>query len=673
MTAIKLSDPVDSLAGVGPRYSKYLKKLDINTIEDLLYHFPHRHIDYSLVSPINQVQAGETVTIRGEITQFSGRYLSQGRSLQRAVVSDKTGSIIVTWFNQPYLSRVLKKGTTVNLSGKIKTFAGQLSLTSPEWEISTTSSLHTGRLVSLYPLTTGLSSKWLRRQVKKALEATQGQISEFLPRFLLTQENLLNEYEAIKKIHFPENKFALKKAKERLAFDEIFLPQLAAALRKKAWKKEKTAFPLLLPAAKLDTFTKNLSFSLTQAQKKAVKEILADMKKTTPMNRLLEGDVGSGKTVVAAVAALAAIANKKKVFLMAPTQILAQQHYQTFLSLFPKGTKIKLVVSGQNNFSSNGEIFIGTHALLYQKRLPDDLALVIIDEQHRFGVRQRAQLIKKTPRPHLLTMTATPIPRTVALTLYGDLDFSFLDEMPPGRKKIITRLFLPQERSQAYQFLIQKIKKTACQAYIVCPLIEESDKEHFKNIRAAKSEYETLKKEFPKLRFALLHGRLKGEEKEKIMKKFQKGKIDVLVTTPVVEVGMDVKNATLILIEGAERFGLAQLHQLRGRVGRGEKQSYCLLLPSRETEKSALKRLAFCQKEDNGLKLAEIDLRQRGPGEIYGLAQHGFLKMKLAQLTDYQLIKRARQAAEKLAPQINKFPSLKKRLKKYTIEFVEPN
>jgi len=680
---LKLSDPVNKLPRVGDIYAKKLKRLEIKTINDLLYHFPHRYIDYSLLSKINQIQPGETVTIKGKIENIKSEYRQFKKSIQRAVVSDSSGEIKVIWFNQPYLINTLKAGKEVSLSGKAKSFAGRLTLASPEFEIinsQRSQAIHTGRLTPIYPLTAGISSKWLRWQIKTTLELVRGQIKEFLPYKILIQENLINQYEAIKKIHFPENKTALKRAQERLAFDEVFLPQLAAKLRKINWQNEKKALPINISLSKLKKLTDQLPFTLTNAQKKAVSEIINDLAKNRPMNRLLQGDVGSGKTVVAAIAAYDVWLAGQKTMLMAPTEILAAQHYQTIKNIMPKNLKIGLKTSNQKINNNNFDILIGTHALIFKKKRPSKIGLIIIDEQHRFGVEQRALLIKKSQKqksqtyPHVLTMTATPIPRSVALTLYGDLDLSILNELPSGRQQVKTWIIPQKKRENAYQWIKKQIKNYHSQVFIICPLIEESEKELMKNIRAATTEYKKLKKGvFSNLKLSLIHGKLKIKEKNSIIKQFNQGKIDILVATPVVEVGIDIPNATIIVIEGAERFGLAQLHQLRGRVGRGKKQSYCFLFPSFNVSQHAYQRLQIFQQNNIGVKLAEMDLAERGPGEIFGTAQHGFPKMKIASLTDYQLINRARKTAAKIVRQINQFPLLKKKLKKYTIKLVEPN
>ncbi|HUS59761.1 MAG TPA: ATP-dependent DNA helicase RecG, partial [Nevskiaceae bacterium] len=453
-----------------------------------------------------------------------------------------------------------------------------------------------------------------------------------------------------------------------------FLIQLASLKRKLTWQKQKLAYQFNIDQEKILKFSQNLPFELTSAQKRALREIFADLAKNTPMNRLLEGDVGSGKTVVAAAAIFVAYLNGIQSALMAPTEILANQHFKTLNQLLiPLGLKISLLTGGQKKTESNFDLIIGTHALIHKRAKFKKLGLAIIDEQHRFGVEQRAKLIHQGKTPHVLTMTATPIPRTIALTLYSDLDLSVLDEMPPGRQKVKTWVVPPQKRKSAYQWIKKQIKATKNQAFIVCPLIEESQHETLQAVRAVTSEFKKLKKEiFPDLKLGLLHGRLKSQEKRDILEKFKEGKLNILVSTPVVEVGIDIPQATIMMIEAAERFGLAQLHQLRGRVGRSNQQAYCLLFSEQLNEKT-LKRLKALQQINIGMKLAEFDLQLRGPGEIYGTQQHGFTQLKVASFSDLPLIKKTKKAASQTMAKISLYPSLQQKLKEYTIKHVEPN
>lgn len=693
---------------VGKTYAQRLKKLDINRVKDLLHHYPFRYNDYSVITPINQIKPRETVTIQGQILACQNVYTKTGKKIQKAIIRDSSGQIETVWFNQPFLAQTLKAGVNVSLSGKVDWFGRNLSLVSPEYEIinaknakleakdAKKETIHTGRLVPVYPETYGVSSKWLRSRIAPLIKKLVPQIPDWLPENIKKEESLINLNPALQKIHFPNNRGEILNARKRLAFDELFLIQLSALKRKKVWQKTKLARSFSINQKQVLKFINSLAFKLTSAQDKTSKEILADLKRKQAMNRLLEGDVGSGKTVVAAIAMYTAYLNGFQSALMAPTEILAYQHYETIKTLLePFKVKVELLTGSRKTLNSktatlkkqkplrslknSWDIIIGTHALIYNQIEFHNLGLVVVDEQHRFGVEQRAKLIKKGKAPHLLTMTATPIPRTIALTLYGDLDLSVLDEMPPGRKKTKTWIVPLEKRKAAYDWIEKQVKpclpagrKEKSQVFIVCPLIEESDKELMKDIRAATVEFERLKKVFPKFKLELLHGRLKSKQKEKVITLFKNKKLDILVSTPVVEVGIDIPNAHIMVIEGADRFGLAQLHQLRGRVGRSDKQSYCLLFASQKN-KQDLKRLQAMQKHHSGFKLAEIDLKLRGAGEIYGTRQHGFIQLKIASFSDADLISKTRKNAEKIINKINQFPLLKQKLKNYTIRGVEPN
>ncbi len=671
MSAKKLSlkTPTGQLFMVGPTYEKRLQKLTIEKIEDFFYHFPHRYQDYSLVSKINQVQAGETVTLQGKIKEIRNEYTKSAKRLQKAVISDETGQINVIWFNQPFLVRTLKNGADVSLAGKAEFFGRQVMLVAPEYEILRpgSSPIHTGRLVPIYPETYGVSSKWLRSRLAPLIRQNLHLLRDWLPSVIKKKYRLLDLPTAIKQIHFPESRLEAQQAKERLAFEEMFLIHLASLRRKKAWQKQKLSQPLLIDQKKILKFVNNLPFALTNSQKRSLKEILDDLSAKQPMNRLLEGDVGSGKTVVAAAAMYAVFLNDFQSTLMAPTEILAHQHYQTIKTLLePYGVKIGLF-TGSRKFDIGHlkfDILIGTHALIHKHAQFENLGLAVIDEQHRFGVNQRAELIKKGKVPHLLTMTATPIPRTVALTLYADLDLSLIDEMPPGRIRVKTWVVPPKKRAAGYRWIKKQIKKDRVQAFIICPLIEESEKEAMKDIRAAAAEYERLKKIFRGLKLGLLHGRLKSQEKEKVINLFRRGKIDILVATPVVEVGIDIPRATIMMIEDADRFGLAQLHQLRGRIGRRNLTSYCFLFSNLQH----LKRLKYLETAASGMKLAESDLKLRGPGEILGTKQHGFPDLRAASFTDLDLIRKTKKAAEEVIDDLDQFPSLQKKLSKDIID-----
>lgn len=671
---MNLNTSVKELFLIGPAYAKRLEKLGIKTTGGLLYHFPFRYLDYSLVSPINRLRAGEIVTIKGRLTSIKNEYTRGGKKIQKGIVSDTTGIIEVIWFNQPFLIKTLKIGSLICLAGKVDFWGRKITLVSPEYEIlKSEGQIHTGGLIPVYHETYGISSKWLRTRIANLIKNPVLTIEEFLPSEIIREHDLEDLKTALIQIHFPKTKESADKTRKRFAFEELFLIQLATLLRKKKWEKQKPAQKLYLDQEKILEFVQNLPFTLTSAQKKVLREIFADLEKNKAMNRLVEGDVGSGKTVVAAAAIFVAYFNKIQSAFMAPTEILAHQHFETLNRLLsPLGVKISLLTGGQKKTEENWDLIIGTHALIYKRAKFKNLGLVIIDEQHRFGVGQRAELIGKGKLPHVLTMTATPIPRTVALTLYGDLDLSALDEMPPGRQNVKTWVVPPQKRPAAYQWIKQQIKKTGSQIFIICPLIEESDQETLQSVKAVKSEFEKLKKEiFPELRLALLHGRLKSGEKTEILKNFRAGKFDILVSTPVVEVGIDIPTATVIVIEGAQRFGLAQLHQLRGRVGRGAQQSYCLIFSDDQNLKT-LKRLKAMERINVGMKLAELDLEMRGPGELYGTKQHGFLDLKVASFADLALIEKTKKAAEEILTKIDRYPLLRQHLKEDIIKTNDP-
>ncbi len=713
-------------------YASRLAKLRILTIEDFLYHLPSRYEDYSVISKINQIQPGETVTVQGQVLDIKNQYLRNARikTIQKASLSDDTGTMELVWFNQPFLTKTINKNTMLSVSGSVNGLANKLSMQSPEYEILTSDNpIHTGRLIPIYPETKGISSKWLRRQIHTILQEYKSSLIEYLPKNILERFHFPPLEEAIQEIHFPRNHEQASIARKRLGFDELFLLQLASIERRKEWQRNNTGQPLIIQKyqKELTKFIDSLPFKLTTAQEKAIKEILHDLEQTKQMNRLLQGDVGSGKTVVAAMAMYLAYLNNCQSVFLAPTEILAEQHFTNISKLLsPFGIKVGIVTGSKklkseaqnpkipsNPFTKGGtegggfisagagfqpapkrsepsyklapaqikeknlnskhdfDILVGTHALLSKKIKSDRLALVIIDEQQRFGVEQRSLIRKKGDNPHLLTMTATPIPRTVALTMYGDLDLSYLNEMPQGRKKIKTWLVPPEKREGAYNWIRKQINETDSQAFIICPFIKES--ESMQTVKAAAKEYEHLKKEvFPDLTLALLHGKLKSKEKERVMSDFQNKKSDILVATPVVEVGIDIPNATIIMIEASERFGLAQLHQLRGRVGRRDQQSYCLLFSENQNE-SITKRLKSLETIDRGVELAQLDLRIRGQGDIYGTSQHGVPKLKVASFSDTALIQKAKHVADEIFPHLSNYVLLKQKVTNLTLKKVAPD
>lgn len=647
----------------------------------MLYYFPRRYLDFSQIVPISKVRIGEIVTIRGFISDIvNTKTFKRGTVITEAVVADSSGSTKVIWFNQPFLVETLKKGTEVMLAGKFEWQYGRLGLQSPAYERVSRDPRHVGRIVPIYPETEGVTSRWFRNIIKNLLPLTD-KIEDYLPHRVKKSQDLIDLPQAIREIHFPNSKNSLEKARDRLSFDELFLLQLGRLKSKALWQKERAA-AIKFKQDIAGAFVGALGFELTKAQKKAAWEILQDLEKETPMNRLLEGDVGSGKTVVATLAMLIAAENGYQSALMCPTEVLAKQHYQKIEQMLSSSSfKIVLLVSGikskdkekvvEEIRDGKAQVVIGTHTLIQEKVGFSNLGFAIVDEQHRFGVKQR-QALKESNKtdmmPHFLSMSATPIPRTLALTLYGDLDISVIDEMPPGRQKIITRLIPLKKREDAYRFIREEISKGR-QVFVICPLIDESDK---LGVKSATEEYEKLSSlVFHDVKIGLLHGKLRPQEKDAVMKGFTEGKISLLVSTSVVEVGVDVPNASIILIEGADRFGLAQLHQFRGRVGRGGHQSYCLLFTESRSEAS-LKRLRALAETNDGFKLAEIDLKLRGPGELSGTLQHGLPDLKMASLLDAKLIKRSREEAERLVKEdsgLKKFPLLYKRLSEFEANY----
>lgn len=652
-----LNTPVTEASRSYKMYARRLSKLGIFKLNDFLFHIPFRYDDYTLISKIGLLQLGETVTIKGSIGKIENNYTRRWKSLQKVKISDETGEIDVIWFNQPYIPKTIKTGDKISLSGRVDMYGGKKIMKSPDYEIIfSNETIHTGRLVPVYSETKGISSKWIRRQVFKILDEFK-KFEDYIPAQLLKKNNLMDLSSAIHTIHFPSSYQDAERARKRLSFDEMLELHLSSLKRKKEWqKKEVKPWKIRQFSKKLDNFVESLPFELTNAQKKAVEEILNDLSGNKSMNRLLEGDVGSGKTVVAAIATYVAYLNGFQTAFMAPTEILTQQHFKTLENLFlPLGVNVKLF-SSQSKKNKEFDVAIGTHALIYKKVEFKNLGLVVIDEQQRFGVEQRARLRLKGKNPHLLTMTATPIPRTVALTMYGNLDLSVLDEMPKGRINIKTWLVPPSKRENAYKWIGNKIKKENDQVFIVCPFIEES--ENMITVKAAKKEFERLKREvFPDLKLGLLHGKLKSEEKERVLNEFKNKELDILVSTPVVEVGIDIAGATIMLIEEAERFGLAQLHQLRGRVGRGNKQSFCLLFTS-SFNPLTLKRLKAMEEIYSGPKLAELDLTLRGPGQVYGTTQHGIPNLKVANFSDFELIQKTKREAEIIFNDLDKYPML---------------
>ncbi|MBX3054958.1 MAG: ATP-dependent DNA helicase RecG [Anaerolineae bacterium] len=663
-----LSQPVSALKGVGPKIAEQLGKLGAATIWELLYTFPRRYDDYTLMKPINRLQYGEQVTVIGTIWETRARRTGN-RVIVQSTISDGTGNIQATWFNQPWLTESLKAGTQIVLSGTVDQFLGRLVFTSPDWELLELDPLKTRRIVPVYPLTKGLNGNKMREIMRTAVDHWSPRVPDPLPNGVRQRQNLDLLPVALAQTHFPDSQQELHNGRRRLIFDELFLLQLGMAGSRREWQSQ-PGIRIETDESVLTPFQEALPFALTGAQQRVIGEIIADMAAGVPMNRLLQGDVGAGKTVVAAAAMLTAVRANHQTALMAPTEILAEQHYQGLSRLLtPLGITTGLL-TGSTPATAREQILagladgsihvaIGTHALIQEQVQFHSLALAVIDEQHRFGVDQRQALRDKGSNqgekynPHLLSMSATPIPRTLALSLYGDLDVSILDEMPPGRQEIKTRWLPGRDRERAYAF-IRKEVKAGRQAFVIYPLVEESDK---LDAPAAVDDHKRLDEQvFPDLRVGLVHGRLPSADKEAVMRAFKEGELDILVSTSVIEVGVDVPNATVMLIEGANRFGLAQLHQFRGRVGRGEYQSYCLLISDSEAN-GAGDRLAALEQSNDGFVLAEKDLELRGPGEFFGRRQSGLPELKLASLLDMEMLQKAQQEARAIFaddPQLEK-------------------
>ena len=660
-TPAALEAKLTVLQGIGPKHAETLSKLGMQTLGDMLYYYPRRYDDYSQLKPIKDLFYGEQVTVIGTIQSVQSRPIRGGKaSIIEVIISDGTAGLRLSFFNQPWLSNRFKSGDAVSVSGKVDQYLGRLVMNSPDWEPVEVESLHTNRIVPVYSLTERITQKWLRNVMKQVVEYWAPRVADALPESVRSSARLVTLSEALMQVHFPDSQERLKAARERLAFDEIFYLQMGVLRQKIDWKSvEARRFPV--SDEWLETRLKGLPFALTSAQQNALKDIRVDLDSGKPMNRLLQGDVGSGKTVVAALGAGIIAVNGAQAAIMAPTSILAEQHYRNFTRLLTgengilQEGQIRLLVGDTPEpekevirmglAEGSIKIVIGTHAIIEEPVAFQDLQFAVIDEQHRFGVEQRAALRTKGTNPHLLVMTATPIPRSLALTLYGDLDLSIIDEMPAGRIPVNTYVLRPQERERAFTLLRGQIKDKK-QAFIIYPLIEESEKIE---ARAAVDDYETLSKEvFPDLKLGLLHGRMRPSEKDETMFKFRDRKYDILVSTTVIEVGVDVPNATVMLIEGADRFGLAQLHQLRGRVGRGSDQSYCLLIPTHE-DAAENERLQAMSDSNDGFVLAEKDLQQRGPGEFLGTRQSGYSSgLRMASITDVKLIEKARVQAQTL-------------------------
>jgi len=667
---LTLESKTNKLYKIGPKTETRLRKLGIDKIKDFLFHFPLRYNDYSHLTKIAEAEIGREIVIKGRIIGLENSKTYSGKIVTQALISDKTGTISVIWFNQPFLKRLFKTGSQVVLAGKVSynRFSRSRALISPDYELIYKDSLPRQKIIPVYSETKGISSKWLRSKIEPLLRFAS-RLKDPLPEETRKEMNLVDLPKALNQIHFPDSQKSLREAKRRFAFEELFKMTLFGLLQKKEIKNNRSLSIKFKDKLTKD-FVARLPFRLTDDQRKASWEIISDLGRSSPMCRLLNGDVGSGKTVVAAIVAVNVVKNGYRVVLMAPTEVLACQHFQTFSGLFREYNysiglytqSYKKTNKGRDPMRS--DIIIGTHALIQKGVKIKKIALAIIDEQHRFGVKQRAKLRSSTHTvPHLLTMTATPIPRTMSITLFGDLDVSFLTEMPQGRKKIITKIVPPKEREAAYEFIRAQINSKR-QVFVVCPLIYESD---ILGVKSVEEEHQKLSRDiFPNFSIGLLHGRMRSKEKERIRQGFSKGEYDILVSTSVIEVGLDVPRASVMMIEGAERFGLSQLHQFRGRVGRGKYQSYCFLFADSWSDKIR-KRLKTIASTEDGFKIANIDLQMRGPGEVFGVRQSGIPDLKLASWFDYKMVKQVRTEAERIVAidsSLKKWPLLKREVEK---------
>ena len=692
ITTLGVDAELHALKRVGVSLIVKFEKLGVHTVRDLLLLFPRRHVDYGDPVPVAQLRFGAEQTVRARVWQARERMMGFRMRSTEATVGDSSGMMQCVWFNQPWVAKQLPVNAEIVLSGRVSEYQGRPKFDNPEWEVWSDELLHTGRLVPIYPLTQGLQNRTIRRVMQEALERFVQRLPDPLPQEMRDRLDLAPVAEAVAQMHYPSDKPALERARRRLAFEELLPIQLTMQVRRRHFQKSAPAEPAPMSAPTESALLESLPFSLTGAQQRVMFDVLNDLRRPVPMSRLVQGDVGSGKTVIAAAALVAAIENGRQGVMMAPTEILAEQHFRTLKQLFgvvdgtngvpgpvasarpsfldplrapqlferrrPGEIRIALLTGSLKakerrelyELIEEGEIDVacGTHALIQGGVQFHDLGVAIVDEQHRFGVMQRAALREKGAQaahtPHMLVMTATPIPRTLALTLYGDLDISVIDEMPPGRQQIKTTWVGPDERADAERFVRGEIEKHH-QAFIICPLVEESET---LDVKAATVEFERLRRAvYPDLRLELLHGRMSGKQKDEVMRRFRDGQADILVSTAVIEVGIDIPNATVMMIEGADRFGLAQLHQFRGRVGRGEAQSYCLLLSDSPSE-DAQKRLTLMEETTDGFRLAEADMEMRGPGQFFGTKQSGLPGLKVAKLSDVKLIEMTRAEADRM-------------------------
>ena len=662
-----LNQDVKYVKGVGPNKVKLLNKLNIHTLNDLITYYPRDYEDRSIITKLKDVEDNEKYTIEvTALTDVNIRYINRNKNYEKIIVKDDTDNCIITWFNQPYVKDNIKKGQKYRFYGKVTKKNGIIEMNSPSYD-SIDKTKNTGKIIPIYPLTNELSQNVLRAIIENGIKLANNELKEKLPRYLLDEYRLLDINNAVKQIHFPDNFNSFSKARTRLVFDELLSMQLGLLMLKSENMEEVKGIKYKRNVKMSDVIT-NLPFKLTGAQLRVLEDINNDMEQEKPMNRLLQGDVGSGKTIVSMIAAYKAVKSGYQAAVLAPTMILAKQHLANFEKILSEyGIKCEALVGGitakkkkeilEKVENGDIDILIGTHALIEENVKFKNLGLVVTDEQHRFGVKQRAKIVSKGNNPDVLVMTATPIPRTLALILYGDLDISVIDELPPNRKKVETFAVSKRYEERVNEF-IKKEVRSGRQAYIVCPLVEESEDESTANLKAVTEIYEKYKNDiFKDFKIEYLHGKMKSKDKDEIMERFKSGEIEILISTTVIEVGVDVPNASVMVIENAERFGLAQLHQLRGRVGRGEYASYCILKYNSKSE-IVRQRMEIMTKTDNGFTIAEKDLQLRGSGEFFGTKQHGIPEFKIANLfKDMEELKEIQALAIKI---INKDPNLEK-------------
>lgn len=672
---LDLDTNVQYVKGVGPYMAKVLSKINIFTLRDLMFYFPREWEDRRKIDSIALLNPGQPCLIKGKLKKVKQNRTRRGFSITKALVSDGTGEIYVSWFNQQFLKKALDKsiGKEILISGKaeINAYSNKFEISARDYELLDGDGEERQKIVPKYPLTSGLYQKRIRTITKNVVQNCSTVLSDPLPNALKEKLQLIPLKDAVFNIHFPRSMEEIDISRKRLAFDDLFFLQLMLALRRRKIRLDGKGIAFKVDQEIINDFENSLPFKFTNAQKKVMDEIKNDMSSSKPMSRLVQGDVGSGKTVLAAEAAAIAVKNGYQAAIMAPTEILAQQHYDKIGKLLkPLKIKVMLLTSGEKKADKDelkakiaaGEniVVVGTHAIISENVIFSNLGLAVVDEQHRFGVNERTSLREKGINPDLLVMTATPIPRSLALTLYGDLDRSIIDEMPPGRTPVITKYVPEKSRKQMYEFMREKMKEGR-QVFVVCPLIEESEK---LDLSAAKKVSKELAEIFKEYKVRLLYGKMKSDEKEKIMKDFSLNKIDLLVSTTVIEVGIDIPNATIMVIEHVERFGLSQMHQLRGRIGRGANQSYCFLCGKPATFESK-ERVKVMVETTDGFKIAEADLKLRGPGEFMGTRQSGLPEFKMADIVrDEQIMRTARKAAFDLVLEDPKLEKEENRLMK---------